>query len=105
MKIKKGDNIIVIAGKNKGTQAKVLVALPELDQVIVEGVNMQKRHLKANRNTKQGGQVIDKAMPVHVSNVMLVDPKTGKPTRVSRAFDAGKKKRVRITKKSGTVVL
>ncbi len=70
MKIKKGDNVIVIAGKDRGKTAKVVKAFPKLDKVLVEGVNIAKRHVRASKGG-QKGQVVEKAMPVHVSNVML----------------------------------
>ena len=106
MRIRKGDNVIVISGKDKGISGKVLHAYPSTKTLIVEGVNIKQRH---RRPTKSGqhGQIIDKANPVHVSNVALIDPKTKKPTRV-RYEDktqpkAGKKgKKVRVAVKSGT---
>jgi large subunit ribosomal protein L24 len=104
MKIKKGDNVIVIAGKDKGKTGKVVRALPEFSQVIVEGVNMHKRHLKAKKNTKQGGGIVDITAPVHISNVQIVDPKTNKPTRIGIKIDAVKGTHVRIAKKSGTIL-
>jgi large subunit ribosomal protein L24 len=105
MKIHKGDNVIVTAGKDKGKTGKVVRALPESEQVIVDGVNIQKRHEKAQKNTKQGGAgIIEVAAPIHVSNVMLVDPKTSKKTRVGVRFDETKKKNVRYAKKSDTVL-
>ncbi len=82
MKIKKGDKVIVIAGKDRGTSGTITRAIPEKNMVVIEGVNMMKRHRKANQRSRSG-QIIEKAMPVHVSNVQLVDPKTGKPTRIS----------------------
>ncbi len=99
MNIKKGQTVIVIAGKDKGKQAKVLKAFPAMNKIIVEGVNVVKRHQRA-RKSGQKGQIIDTAMPVHVSNVMVVDPKTGKGTRIGAKM-VGEKK-VRVTKKSGT---
>jgi len=106
MKIKKGDKVIVIAGKDKGKSGKVLRAIPTDDRVVVEGVNIVKRHQRARRSG-QTGQIIDKTLPVHVSNVALADPKSGKPTRVriSREGGPGRSgKRVRVAKKSGTVI-
>lgn len=104
MKIKKGDNIIVLSGKDRGKTGKVVRAFPALDAVVVEGVNVKKRHQKTNRQTKQGGGIVEKAMPLHVSNVALVDPKTGKATRVGRTYDENKKAWTRVAKKSGTVL-
>lgn len=104
MKIKKGDNIIVLTGKDKGKTGKVAHAFPSDGTVIIEGINLRKRHQKTNRQTKQGGGIVEKAMPLDVSNVAVVDPKTGKATRVAKKFDEAKKKWVRVTKKSGTVL-
>ena len=101
MKIKKGDNIIVIAGKDKGKKGKVVRALPADSKVVVEGINMRKKHQRAGKG-RQKGQIIDIAMPIHISNVMIEDPKTGKPTRVGKRIAGGK--RIRIAKKSGTEI-
>jgi large subunit ribosomal protein L24 len=96
MKIKKEDNIIVISGKDKGKLAKVLKAIPKDNLIIVEGVNMKKKHQRAKKSNSKG-QIIEKAMPIHVSNVMLLEGKKGVRT--------GKKligeKRVRVSKKTG----
>ena len=99
MKIKKGDNVIVISGKDKGKTGKVTRALPKVGKIIVEGVNIKKRHLKPRRSG-QKGQIIEFASPINVSNVMIVDPKTGKLTRIGMKVVDGK--RVRIAKRSGT---
>lgn len=104
MKIKKGDNVIVLTGKDRGKTGKVVRALPEVSRVLVEGINMRKRHQRTNKNTKQGGGIIEKAMPIDVSNVALVDPKTGKATRIGKKYDEDKKVWVRVAKKSGTVI-
>jgi large subunit ribosomal protein L24 len=101
LKVKKGDEVIVIAGKDKGKKGKIVKVFPEDRRVIVDGVNMMKRHTKPSR-TSAGG-IIDKAAPLHVSNVMLVDPKSGKGTRVgSKQLQDGKK--VRVAKRSGEVI-
>ena len=99
MKIRKGDNVIVVAGKDKGVSGKVLNALPKTNELIVEGVNIKKRHRKPTKQGQQG-QIIDKVNPVHVSNVMLIDPKNNKPTRVG--YKQVKDKKVRVAKSSGT---
>lgn len=99
MKIRKGDTVIIRAGKDRGKSGTVLRALPATDQVVVEGVNVHKRHRKTNKQTKQGGGIIEFAAPIHVSNVGLRDPKSGKATRVGVSKENDK--RVRIAKKSG----
>lgn len=98
MKIKKGDNVIVLAGKDKGKKAKVLRALPKENKVIVEGVHVVKKHQKATQRGKKG-ETIEKTLPIHVSNVALIDPKENKATRVGYKKEGDKK--VRIAKKSG----
>ena len=99
MKIKKGDKVIVIAGKSKGAIGTVMHAFPAESKVLVEGVNMVKRHLKPSASRKTG-DIIEKPSPIHVSNVAIVDPKTGKPTRVKivRGEDGV---RTRVAVKSG----
>jgi large subunit ribosomal protein L24 len=101
MKIHKGDEVIVLSGKDKGKKAEVVRAIPSRDRVIVEGVNVAKRHAKPTRATQQGG-VIDKFMPVHVSTVGLVCKGCDKATRVGYKFEDGEK--VRVCKKCGTVL-
>ncbi len=101
MYIKKGDNVIVISGKDKGKLGSVSRALPHLDKVFVEGVNLVKRHQRA-RKAGQKGQIISVSLPIHVSNVSLLDPKTGKPTRIGVKMSAGK--RLRVSKKSGSEI-
>lgn len=101
MNIKKGDNVIVISGKDKGKEGKVTRALPKDERVVVEGVNIKKRHQKPRRRDAKG-QIVEFSAPVHVSNVMIKDPKTGTPTRVSISRESGKKER--LSKKSGNKV-
>ncbi len=96
--IKKGDNVIVIAGNDKGKTGKVLSVAPAENRAIVEGVNMVSKHTKPNTKAPQGG-IIRKEAPINVSNISLVDPKSGKATRVGYKFEDGKK--VRYAKKSG----
>ena len=98
MKIKKGDKVIVISGKDKGKTGAVVLALPAKDKVIVEGVNVMKRH-ERSRKGRQKGQIIDKTLPIHISNVMLLDPKNGVRTRVRVSREGGK--RIRVAVKSG----
>lgn len=97
--IKKGDNVVVIAGDNKGKKGRVLEIITKSDRALVEGVNMMKKHTKPNSKTPQGG-IVEKEAPVHVSNLMLVDAKSGKPTRVGRKLNS-EGKLVRFSKKSG----
>jgi len=94
MKIRKNDTVIVTAGKDRGKQGKVRRAFPNEDRVVVEGLNMIKRHSRARRATRQAG-IIELEAPIHVSNVMLLCDKCGKPTRVGFRFLADGK-RVRI---------
>ena len=101
MKIHKGDQVIVLSGKDKGKKAEVVRAIPSRDRVIVEGVNVAKRHAKPTRATQQGG-VIDKFMPVHVSTVGLVCKGCDRATRVGDKFDDGEK--VRVCKKCGSTL-
>ena len=97
--IKKGDMVYVIAGDSRGQQGKVLAVDPEKQRAIVEGVNLCKKATKPNAQNPQGG-IIEKEAPIHVSNLMLIDPKSGKPTKVGRKLNA-KGKLVRFAKKSG----
>lgn len=105
MKIKKGDAVIVIAGKDKGKTGTIAKAFPQTEQVIIEEVNVAKRHQKSRRRGQQG-QIVERAMPIHVSNVALKDKKTGKASRVGYVVEGeGKKaKKVRITRGSGEKV-
>lgn len=99
MHVKKDDMVMVIAGKDKGKTGRVLACFPKKNRVLVEGVNLVKKHQKPNQAHPQGG-IITKEAPIHVSNVMPLDPKTGKPTRVGyKILENGKK--VRIAKRSG----
>jgi large subunit ribosomal protein L24 len=97
--IKKGDMVVVISGNSKGQQGKVLEVVKEDDRAIVEGVNLVSKHTKPNAKSPQGG-IIKQEATIHVSNLMLKDPKTGKPTRIGRRLDK-KGKLVRYSKKSG----
>jgi large subunit ribosomal protein L24 len=97
--IKKGDTVVVIAGNSKGKEGKVLEVVRESERAIVVGVNMVSKHTKPNAKSPQGG-IIKQESTIHVSNLMLKDPKTGKPTRIGRRLDK-KGKLVRYSKKSG----
>ncbi len=101
MKIKKGDNVVVIAGKDKGKTGKVLKAMPKENKVVVEGINMQTKHAKATRNTPAEIKHFEGA--IDVSNVMYYDAKAKEASRVGYEFDANGKK-VRISKKTGNVI-
>jgi large subunit ribosomal protein L24 len=96
MKIKKNDNIIVVAGKDKGKTAKVVKAIPKESLIIVEGVNMKKKHERARKSGSKG-QIIERAMPIHVSNVMLLEGKKGVRVGSKKIGD----KNVRISRKTG----
>ncbi len=98
MKLKKGDNVIVIAGKDKGKKGKIVAVFVDKNKVVVEGINMMKKHQRPRKSGEKGSK-IDIPMPLHVSNVMIVDPKTGHGTRLGKKEVGGKM--VRITKKSG----
>ncbi len=102
LNIRKGDTVKVIAGDAKGQQGKVLSVNKATNRVVVEGLNMVSKHTKPNATNTEGG-IIKKEAPIHISNVMLIDPKSGKATRVGRKLnDAGKL--VRVAKKSGEVI-
>lgn len=101
MYIKKGDKVKVISGKDKGKEGIVLKAFPKKDRIVVEGINMVKKHQKPNAMAPQGG-ILEIEAPIHVSNVQLIDPKTGEATRISHQVIDGKK--VRVSKKSGEII-
>ena len=95
MKLKTGDKVVVIAGSNKGKEGKIIKKLE--DRVIIEGVNLRKKHLKP-KNNGGNGEIVETEAPIHVSNVMIIDPKTKKPTRIGHEVDKNGKK-IRIYKK------
>jgi large subunit ribosomal protein L24 len=100
--VKKDDTVFVITGKDKGKKGRVIAAYPRENRVLVEGVNMVKKHAKPSQQNPQGG-ILNQEAPIHVSNVMLIDPKSGKPTRVGyKVLENGTK--VRVAKKSGEVI-
>ena len=101
LKIKSGDTVIVTAGDHKGSEGKVMRVFLEKNKAIVEGVNMVKKHEKPSAAKPQGG-MIEKEAPIHVSNLALVDPKSGEATRVGYRMEDGKK--VRFSKKSNQVL-
>jgi large subunit ribosomal protein L24 len=97
--IKKGDTVMVISGESKGQKGRVLEVNREKERALVEGINMVSKHTKPNAKAPQGG-IIKKEAPVHISNLMVVDPASGKPTRIGRKLN-DKNKLVRYSKKSG----
>lgn len=107
MKIRKSDNVMVISGNDNGKTGKVLKVYPKVSRVIVEGINLRKRHTKPNQKNPQGG-ILEKEAPIHVSNVMLIDSKTNKPTRLGSQIvldeKTGKKKRARVSRATGEMV-
>ncbi|QQS52031.1 MAG: 50S ribosomal protein L24 [Bacteroidota bacterium] len=99
LKIKKGDTVFVNAGEYKGQKGRVLEVNRDTERIFVEGINLIKKHTKPNAKSPNGG-IIEKEAPIHISNLMLVDPSTGTPTRVGRKISE-KGKLVRYSKKSG----
>jgi large subunit ribosomal protein L24 len=100
-KIRKGDKVVVTTGRDKGKQGEVLRVLTKNGRVLVQGVNMVKRHSRGGAGQAPG--IVDKEAPLHASNVALLDPKDGKPTRVTfKALEGGRK--VRVAKRSGEVM-
>jgi large subunit ribosomal protein L24 len=101
VRIRRDDEVIVISGKDRGKRGKVLRVVPKQDRVFVEGLNIVKRHQRPTQTAggQQAGGVIEREGPIHVSNVMLIDPKDGKPTRVGIQIEDGK--RLRVAKRSG----
>ena len=104
MKIRKDDHVRVISGKDKGKTGRVLRTIPERGRVVVEGMNVQKRHtrprtLRDTQRAQELGGIIETEGPIDVSNVMLIDPETNQPTRVAIKRDGNR--RVRVAKKSG----
>ena len=101
MKIKKGDKVQVIAGNYKGTVGEVKAVFPKTERVVVEGVAVAKKHLKPTQVNPDGG-IVEKEMPIHISNVMIVDGKNNQPSRIGYKVENGKK--VRVVKKTGAVL-
>ena len=101
LNVKKGDQVVVIAGKDKGKKGEVIAAYPKEDRVVVQGVNKVKRHVRPS--AANAGGIVEQEAALHVSNVAHVDPKDGKPTRVGvKVLDDGRK--VRVAKRSGEVI-
>jgi large subunit ribosomal protein L24 len=103
MRIRKNDQVQVIAGRDKGKRGRVLQVLPEKNRVVVEGVSMIKRHTRPNPQKNVKGGIVEREGSINVSNVMLVCPESGRPTRVGAKFLEGGRK-VRVARKSGAVV-
>ena len=101
LKLKKGDEVIVVAGKNNGESGKIESVDKKKNRIYVAGLNLAKKHTKPSMEDQAGG-IIDKVMSLHASNVMLLDPKHNKPTRIGYKIEGGNK--VRYAKKSGTVL-
>ena len=101
-KVKKGDTVKVLAGEIKGSTGRIVRVIPKMNRVVVEGVNMIKKHQKPSAASPQGG-IVEMEAPIHISNVALVDPSTNEPTRVGRKFDDNGNV-VRYAKKSGEVL-
>jgi len=100
--VRKGDTVVVVAGKERGKRGKVLRVIPGKGRVLIERVNMIKKHQRPTQKLRQGG-IIEREGPIHLSNVMLVDPQTDKPTRVGvRSLTDGKK--ARVARKSGEFI-
>ena len=98
LKIRRGDTVVVISGKEKGRRGEIKQVLPKENRVVVEGINVRTRHARPTQNNPQGLYTFE--APMHVSNVMLVDPNSGEPTRVGYRFtDSGEK--IRVAKASG----
>jgi large subunit ribosomal protein L24 len=107
MKIRKNDNVMIITGNDRGKSGKVLKVFPSDSRIIVEGINLRKRHTKPSQKNPQGG-ILEKEAPIHVSNVMFIDPKSSKQTRMGSQIildeKTKKKKRIRVSKISGEMI-
>ncbi len=107
MKIRKNDNIVVIAGNDRGKTGKVLKVFPKTSRIIIEGINLRKRHTKPSQKNPQGG-ILEKEAPIHVSNVMILDPTNNEPTRIGSQIildeKTGKKKIARVSKATGEMI-
>ena len=107
MKIRKNDSVVVVAGNSKGKTGKVLKVFPKENRVIVEGINLRKRHTKPTQKNPQGG-ITEKEAPINASNVMILDPKSNKKTRIGAKLiideKTGKKKSARVSRASGEMI-
>ena len=100
--VKKDDTVIAITGKDKGKKGRIIAAYPRQNRVLVEGINMMKKHTKPSQQNPQGG-IVNQEASIHVSNVMLLDPKSNKPTRIGYKT-LGNGQKVRVAQKSGEVI-
>jgi large subunit ribosomal protein L24 len=100
--VRKGDTVIVVAGKERGKRGRILRVIPEKNRVVIERINMIKKHQRPTQRVRQGG-IIEREGSIHLSNVMLVDPTSGKPTRIGRR-ELGDGKKVRVARKSGEII-
>ncbi|MCZ6701936.1 MAG: 50S ribosomal protein L24 [Ignavibacteria bacterium] len=107
MKLMKNDIVMIVAGNDRGKTGKILKVFPKSDRLIIEGINMRKRHTKPSQKNPQGG-ILEMEASIHVSNVMMLDPKTNEPTRLGAQIildeKSGKQKRVRVSKASGEMI-
>jgi large subunit ribosomal protein L24 len=102
MKLKKGDTVVVITGKDKGKQGTIQRVISSEGKIVVDGIGMVKRHLKGGRGVQQSGSIVERPRAIDASNVMFMDPKDKKPTRIGRKVENGKV--VRFAKKSGSTL-
>jgi len=107
MKIKKNDMVMIITGNDRGKTGKILKVFPKTNKLIIEGINIRKRHTKPTQKNPQGG-ILEKEASINASNVMMLDPKTNEPTRLGAQIildeKTGKKKRARVSKASGEMI-
>jgi large subunit ribosomal protein L24 len=101
MNFKTGDKVVVIAGKDKGKEGKITKILRSENKIVIEGVNVVKKHVKGNGQT--AGSIVEMEAPINASNAMIVDPKTGKPSRIGHTVDKNGKK-IRVAKKSDSKI-
>lgn len=101
--IRKGDEVVVRSGKDRGKTGEVIKVVPDKDSVVVEDVNVVKKHQRQQSQDQPGG-ILEMEAPIHVSNVQLICPDTGEPTRVGREYDEDREQWVRVSKKSGEVI-
>ena len=100
-KLKTGDKVVVVSGSNKGKEGKITKVLRDENKIVIEGVNVAKKHVKSNGQT--AGSIVEMEAPINASNAMIVDPKTGKPSRIGHTTDKNGKK-VRVAKKSNSTI-